>query len=72
METILPAPILTHLFSIRCQVDPRVETRPGPLGSRRCMNIKGGTVAGTFLQGEVSPGGADFLYVSHLIHTSGL
>jgi len=28
METILPAPILTHLFSIRCQVDPRVETGP--------------------------------------------
>jgi hypothetical protein len=63
-DTVLPAPTLTHIFSVRCRVDLPIEIGPGPFGNRRCVNIRSGTVTGKYVQGEVCDGGADFLYVS--------
>ncbi|KIA75408.1 hypothetical protein HK57_00128 [Aspergillus ustus] len=63
MEPLLPPPTLTHLFTLRCAVDPPIEVGNGPYGRRRCVPITGGTVTGKYLNGEVVPGGADFMLV---------
>lgn len=62
MEPLSPPPALTHLFTLRCAVDPPMEIGNGPYGRRRCVPIKSGTVRGKYLNGEVVPGGADFMY----------
>jgi hypothetical protein len=61
--TLLPPPRLSPLFTLRCAVDPPMEIGKGPYGRRRCVPIVSGTVAGRHLNGEVVPGGADFMYV---------
>ncbi|KAL4860927.1 hypothetical protein BDV12DRAFT_180946 [Aspergillus spectabilis] len=63
MEPLSPAPTLIHLFTLRCAVDPPLEIGKGPYGRRRCVPITGGTVRGKYLNGEVVPGGADFMLV---------
>ncbi|RDK43372.1 hypothetical protein M752DRAFT_335190 [Aspergillus phoenicis ATCC 13157] len=63
MEPLSPPPALTHLFTLRCAVDPPLEIGKGPYGRRRCVPIKSGTVRGKYLVGEVVPGGADFMLV---------
>ncbi|KAI2789381.1 hypothetical protein POX_d04869 [Penicillium oxalicum] len=61
MDTLSPPPKLSHLFTLRCAVDPPMEIGKGPYGRRRCVPIKSGSVHGPHLQGEVVPGGADFI-----------
>ncbi|CAG8060316.1 unnamed protein product [Penicillium salamii] len=61
MDTLSPPPKLTHLFTLRCAVDAPMEVGHGPYGRRRCVPIKSGSVQGKFLNGEVVPGGADFI-----------
>lgn len=61
METIAPPPKLSHLFTLRCAVDLPMEIGHGPYGRRRCVPIKSGSVRGPNLNGEVVPGGADFM-----------
>lgn len=65
MDTLSPPPKLTHLFTLRCAVDAPMEVGHGPYGRRRCVSIKSGSVQGKFLNGEVVPGGADFMYGPH-------
>lgn len=67
METIAPPPKLSHLFTLRCAVDPPMEIGKGPYGRRRCVPIVSGSVSGPHFKGEVVPGGADFMYV-RLVH----
>jgi hypothetical protein len=61
METIASPPKLSHLFTLRCAVDPPIEIGHGPYGRRRCVPIKSGSVRGPHFNGEVVPGGADFM-----------
>ncbi|KAI9040387.1 DUF3237 domain-containing protein [Aspergillus affinis] len=63
MDPISPPPALTHLFTLRCAVSPPMEIGTGPYGRRRCVPIESGTVRGKSLNGEVIPGGADFMLV---------
>ncbi|KAH8422349.1 DUF3237 domain-containing protein [Aspergillus melleus] len=63
MDPISPPPALTHLFTLRCAVSPPMEIGTGPYGRRRCVPIESGTVYGKYLNGEVVPGGADFMLV---------
>ncbi|OJJ37919.1 hypothetical protein ASPWEDRAFT_171371 [Aspergillus wentii DTO 134E9] len=63
MDTISPAPKLTPLFSLRCAVAAPIEIGNGPYGRRRCVPIESGTVRGEYINGEVVPGGADFMLV---------
>ncbi|KAE8164432.1 hypothetical protein BDV40DRAFT_298460 [Aspergillus tamarii] len=72
MEPLSPPPALTHLFTLRCAVDPPMEIGNGPYGRRRCVSIKSGTVRGKYLNGEVVPGGADFMLVEedHTTHVN--
>lgn len=65
METLAPAPKLSHLFTLRCAVDAPLEIGHGPYGRRRCVPILSGSVQGPHFNGEVVPGGADFMYVLH-------
>jgi hypothetical protein len=39
METLAPPLKLTHLFTLRCAVDPPMEIGNGPYGRRRCVPI---------------------------------
>jgi hypothetical protein len=71
MDTLLPPPKLTHLFTLRCAVDPPMEVGNGPYGRRRCVPIKSGSVKGKHINGEVVPtGGADFMYKSNAPDTT--
>lgn len=63
MDTLSPPPKLTHLFTLRCAVDPPIEIGNGPYGRRRCVPIMSGSVKGPYFNGEVVPGGADFMSV---------
>lgn len=63
MGPLFSPPTLEYLFSVQCAVDPPVEIGNGPYGRRRCVPITGGTVRGKYLNGEVLPVGADFMYV---------
>ncbi|KAJ5611368.1 hypothetical protein N7510_008087 [Penicillium lagena] len=63
METLAPPPTLTHLFTLRCTVNPPMEIGHGPFGQRRCVPIMLGLVRGKYLNGEVVPEGADFMIV---------
>lgn len=62
MDTLAPPPKLSHLFTLRCGVAPPMEIGHGPYGRRRCVPITSGVVRGPHLNGEVVPGGADFMY----------
>jgi uncharacterized protein DUF3237 len=49
------------LFEIRVEMDPVLEVGATPNGDRRIRAIRGGSFKGPRLQGEVLPGGADWL-----------
>jgi hypothetical protein len=57
---ISPEPI----FSIRCELANILDLGPAPFGHRRVVNILGGPVTGTKLNGRVLPGGADWQIVA--------
>ncbi|KAJ5102424.1 hypothetical protein NUU61_004646 [Penicillium alfredii] len=65
METLLPPPTLTPLFTLRCAVEPPIEIGHGPYGRRRCIPIMSGSVGGNYINGEGMPGGADFMLVEN-------
>ena len=44
-----------------------MEIGHGPYGRRRCVPIMSGSVRGPHLNGEVVPGGADFMYVPGVV-----
>jgi hypothetical protein len=53
---ISPEPI----FRVHCEVANILDLGPAPFGHRRVVNLLGGTVSGTKLNGRILPGGADW------------
>ncbi len=51
------------MFSIRCELADTLSFGRTPYGERRVVDIIGGEVSGTRLQGRVLPGGADWQIV---------
>ena len=51
---------------LSCALRSRRHSRPwrGPFGHRRVVNLLGGTVAGTRLNGRILPGGSDWQILS--------
>lgn len=59
MNTGIPEPRLEHLYDMHADLEaPQVVA--GPLGMRQIFNVKGGTLAGPKIRGEVLPGGGDW------------
>src|ERR1051325_6410887 len=52
------------IFSIRCELANILDLGHTPFGHRRVVNILGGPVTGTRLNGRVLPGGADWQVVA--------
>jgi len=48
------------IFTIQCELDGIMSLGQTPLGERRIINILGGPVMGTKLNGRILPGGADW------------
>src|SRR5437868_8808812 len=48
------------IFRVRCEVADILDLGPAPFGHRRVVNLLGGTVSGTKLNGRTLPGGADW------------
>lgn len=61
METVAPPTKLNRLFTLRCAVAPPMEIGHGPYGRGCCVLIKSGSMRGHQFNGEVVPGGADFM-----------
>ena len=55
-----PAPALVPMGRVRCEVAGLVTLGAAPLGERRFVPLKGGTVEGPELQGSVVEGGVDW------------
>jgi hypothetical protein len=55
-----PAPVLTHVFSLRGELAPPVEQGEIDGKRKRFIGVTGGTVYGPRLQGKVLPGGGDW------------
>jgi hypothetical protein len=60
MTQLPPAPDLTPLCRITCEVGALVSLGPAPCGERRYVPLGGGTVEGPALNGELVPGGVDW------------
>ncbi|MBL8289706.1 MAG: DUF3237 domain-containing protein [Rubrivivax sp.] len=56
----LPAPGLTYLTQVRCDVGELLTLGPAPAGERRVVPLLGGEVSGPALVGRIVPGGADW------------
>ena len=54
---------LEPIFTIRATLDPIMNLGRTPLGERRIIGIRGGTVEGGKFRGRVLPGGADWQVV---------
>jgi hypothetical protein len=55
-----PAPKLVFAFELRAQVGPPLVVGQVPAGTRRIVQITGGTFEGPGIKGKVVPGGADW------------
>jgi hypothetical protein len=55
-----PAPKLTFAFELRAQVAAPLVVGSIPAGTRRIVQILGGTFSGPGLKGRIVPGGADW------------
>lgn len=53
-------PPLVPMARIRCEVEGVVSLGPAPLGERRFVPLRGGTVEGPELQGSIVEGGVDW------------
>ncbi|MBL8325413.1 MAG: DUF3237 domain-containing protein [Rubrivivax sp.] len=56
----LPAPALTYLTQVRCDVDAVLSLGSAPMGERRVVPLAGGEVVGPALNGRILPGGTDW------------
>jgi hypothetical protein len=48
------------IFRVHCEVADILDLGPAPFGHRRVVNLLGGTVSGTKLNGRIIPGGSDW------------
>lgn len=53
---LAPVPSLTHLYSLNCTLDPRIDVGDGPYGKRVAIPIIGGTFEGPRLKGKSNLG----------------
>lgn len=60
MTDIAPPPVLIPMCQIRCEVEKLVTLGGGPYGERRYIPLKGGTVQGPELNGQLVDGGVDW------------
>lgn len=60
MNDFPPSPTLHPMTRIRCEVGQLVSLGTAKYGERRYVPLKGGTVSGPELQGEVVDGGVDW------------
>jgi hypothetical protein len=58
--TPLPAPTLTYLTQVRCDVDAVLSLGAAPMGERRVVPLAGGEVVGPGLAGRILAGGTDW------------
>lgn len=58
--TLLPAPSLTYLTQVRCDVEAVLSLGAAPMGERRVVPLLGGEVVGPGLNGRILPGGTDW------------
>jgi Protein of unknown function (DUF3237) len=60
MTPLPPPPTLLPFAQVRCEVDAIVSLGPVPRGERRFVPLRGGTVEGPELNGEILDGGIDW------------
>jgi hypothetical protein len=60
MTDIAPPPALVPMCQVRCEVAKLVTLGGGPYGERRYIPLKGGTVKGPELNGQLVDGGVDW------------
>ena len=53
---LAPVPSLTHLYSLNCTLDPKIDVGDGPYGKRVAIPIIGGTFEGPRLKGKSNMG----------------
>ena len=58
--TLPAAPPLVAMAQVRCDVGPIVTLGTAPYGERRYVALRGGTVVGSELSGEIVDGGVDW------------
>ena len=63
-----PPPTLTYAFEVRADLDAAADAGMTLHGVRRVVPLKGGTVEGPGIQGQVLPGGADW----QIVHPDGV
>jgi hypothetical protein len=54
---------LEHEFTMTADLAPAVPVGPGPFGTRRVREVRGGEVRGERISGRVGTGGADWVLV---------
>jgi hypothetical protein len=52
------------IFRVHCEVADILDLGAAPFGHRRVVNLLGGTVSGTRLNGRILPGGSDWQILS--------
>ncbi|KAI6352489.1 hypothetical protein MCOR25_009402 [Pyricularia grisea] len=57
---LTPTPSLTHLYSLNCTLDPKINVGDGPYGNRAAIPIIGGTFEGPRIKGTIRNLGADW------------
>jgi len=55
-----PEPKLDHLYDMHVDLEPPQVVGPTPQGMRQIFIVKGGTIDGPKLKGELLPGGGDW------------
>ena len=60
MNETLPAPTMTFMTQVRCDVEAVLSLGPAPMGERRVVPLLGGEVVGPALSGRILPGGTDW------------
>ena len=58
-----PEPRLEHIFDMHGDLEPPQVLAGAPLGTRQIFIVKGGTVEGPKIRGEILPGGGDWATV---------
>lgn len=58
-----PEPKLEHLYDMHADLEPPQVVGATPLGMRQIFIVKGGTVEGPRVKGEILPGGGDWALI---------
>jgi len=58
-----PEPKLEHIYDMHADLEPPQVVGASPLGMRQIFIVKGGTVEGPRVNGEILPGGGDWALI---------